>query len=224
MCISTFFYHSNIQCVPIIKSHAKYSLYVRSRLCACAHARKCVCVCMHAWRKRETYTHYDWNARNALVFESTGSHTHAAPAVLPAVTSGAACPTAEEHFRLNRTALAGEGGGGGQEPGARAILWEQADVSLSFTESTPVFVYVSEISVECLHLVFVYVCGSKNRIWEWEVTGKECQWRVTLLCRNVFGSVLFMYFKGVHILILLIWRRQRPWRLGTLLLNAKTNV
>lgn len=111
MCISTFFYHSNIQCVPIIKSHAKYSLYVRSRLCACAHARKCVYVCMHAWRKRETYTHYDWNARNALVFESTGSHTHAAPAVLPAVTSGAACPTAEGHFRLNRTALAGEGGG-----------------------------------------------------------------------------------------------------------------
>lgn len=119
MCISTFFYHSNIQCVPIIKSHAKYSLYVRSRLCACAHARKCVCVCMHAWRKRETYTHYDWNARNALVFESTGSHTHAAPAVLPAVTSGAACPTAEGHFRLNRTALAGEGGGEAksQEPG-----------------------------------------------------------------------------------------------------------
>lgn len=166
-------------------------------MCVCARSQ--VCLCVYACVEKERNIHTLWlKCKKRPCFREHRLTHPRCPCGFASCNVRCRLPYGRGALPAQQDRVSRRGGGGGQEPGARAILWEQADVSLSFTESTPVFVYVSEISVECLQLAFVYVCGSKNRIWEWEVTGKECHWRVTSLSKCLWKCFVYVLQRCPH--------------------------
>lgn len=118
-------------------------------VCVCVRVRVSVLVCLH--------TYYDRNARNARVSRAP-THTPTLPCGFASCNVRRCSPYGRGALPAQRDIVRRRGMG---RAGTRFILWESVDVSLS-TESTHVFVYVSEISGVCLHLTFVCVCGPRS--------------------------------------------------------------